>query len=101
MASGVHSGGAVVKRVGSSLAAANREVQSGAGDGPFDSSSCGGTALNPMSLPCGSSTTSTMLETFMGGSLRVTCNVSDARGTKARGLERYQNPMVAGWPLAM
>src|SRR5580704_12819887 len=94
---GVHSGSAGAKRATSSPAAENKAFQSGAGQGPFDPSRSGGTAVNPASLPSVSNRIYSIPGTSKGGSLGLTRWTSDiSRGAKDRGLERYQNAMTGG-----
>src|ERR1700681_3804407 len=83
---GVHSGSAEAKRAGSSPAAENRAVQSGAGQGPLDWSSWGGNAVNPVSLPSVSNRMYSIPGTSIGGSFWVTRVTSDiSRGASGRG----------------
>src|SRR5258706_190140 len=94
-----HFGSADMNFDGSKPAAANSAAQSGAGQGPLDSSNSGGTALKPINRPCGSNVTYNMPGKSCGGSSGVTDGISEiSRGARGDGLDRYQNAMVGGRP---
>src|SRR5260370_27149874 len=92
-------GGTGLYRAEANPAAAKSAVQSGAGQGPLDSSNCGGTALKPINLPCGSNVTYSMPGKSCGGSSGVTDGTSEiSRGARSNGLDRYQNAIAGGRP---